>query len=66
MRLEWSKAWACTSAGPWTSTTMFTQTIPAALDAGQPGSNFATTAAAFDAADPYRIFSNTFLDTLLP
>ena len=45
---------------------MFTQTIPAALDAGQPGSNFATTAAAFDAADPYRIFSNTFLDTLLP
>ena len=33
---------------------------------GQSGSNFATAAAAFDAADPYRIFSNTFLDTLLP
>jgi Cholesterol oxidase, substrate-binding len=48
------------------NTTTLAQTIPAALDADQAGSNFASAAAAFDAADPYRIFSNTFLDTLLP
>jgi FAD/FMN-containing dehydrogenase len=65
-RPEWSKGWAYTAAGPWTSTTMLTSVIPAAINAGQAGSNFAAAAAAFDTADPYRIFSNSFLDTLLP
>jgi hypothetical protein len=65
-RPEWSKGWAYTSAGPWTNTTMLTSTIPAAINAGQAGNNFATASAAFDTYDPARIFSNTFLDTLLP
>jgi hypothetical protein len=65
-RPEWSKGWAYTSAGPWTNTTMLTSTIPAAINAGQAGSNFSAASAAFDSYDPYRIFSNTFLDTLLP
>jgi hypothetical protein len=66
VRPEWSKGWAFSSSGAWTNTTMLTSTIPAAINAGQSQDNFQVAAAAFDAADPYRIFSNSFLDTLLP
>jgi hypothetical protein len=45
---------------------MLTTTIPAAINAGQAQDNFHAAAAAFNAADPHRIFSNSFLDTLLP
>jgi hypothetical protein len=66
VRPEWSKGWAFTSAGAWTNTQVLTSTIPAAINAGQAGESFATAAAALDGYDPYRVFSNTFLDTLLP
>jgi hypothetical protein len=66
VRPEWSKGWAFSTAGAWTNTTMLTGTIPAAINAGQPQDNFQVAPAAFDAYDPYRIFGNTFLDTLLP
>jgi Cholesterol oxidase, substrate-binding/FAD binding domain len=66
VRPEWSKGWAFTSAGAWTNTTMLTSTIPAAINAGQSQDNFQVASAAFDTYDPHRVFSNSFLDTLLP
>jgi hypothetical protein len=66
VRPEWSKGWAFSSSGAWTNTTMLTSTIPAAINAGQTQDNFQVASAAFDTYDPHRVFSNTFLDTLLP
>jgi hypothetical protein len=66
VRPEWSKGWAFSSSGAWTNTTMLTSTIPNAINAGQAQDSFQVASAAFDACDPYRIFGNTFLDTLLP
>jgi FAD/FMN-containing dehydrogenase len=67
VRPEWSKAWACTAGGAWTDNTALTSTIPAALNAGQPaGDNFDKARATLNSYDPNRIFSNTFLDVLLP
>ena len=66
IRPEWSKGWAYTSAGPWTNTAMLTSTIPAGVNAGQAQQNFQVATAAFDACDPHRVFSNSFLNTLLP
>ena len=37
----------------------------AAINAGQAQDNYHVAAAAFNTADPHRIFSNSFLDTLL-
>jgi FAD/FMN-containing dehydrogenase len=67
VRPEWSKAWAVASGGAWSDHTILTSTIRTAMNAGQPASdNFDTARAALNAADPYRIFSNPFLDVLLP
>jgi Cholesterol oxidase, substrate-binding/FAD binding domain len=66
VRPEWSKGWAFSSSGAWTNTSMLTSTIPAAINAGQAQDSFQVASAAFDTYDPHRIFSNTFLDTLLP
>ncbi|HXL19766.1 MAG TPA: cholesterol oxidase substrate-binding domain-containing protein [Streptosporangiaceae bacterium] len=66
VRPEWSKGWAFSSSGAWTDSTMLTSTIPAAINAGQAQDNFQVASAAFDTHDPHRVFSNTFLDTLLP
>ncbi len=66
VRPEWSKGWAFSSSGAWTNTAMLTSTIPAAINAGQAQDNFHVASAAFDTYDPHRVFSNTFLDTLLP
>jgi FAD/FMN-containing dehydrogenase len=65
-RPEWSKGWAFSSSGAWTNNSILTSTIPAAINAGQSQDNFQVASAAFDTYDPHRIFSNTFLDTLLP
>jgi len=66
IRPEWSKGWAYTSAGPWTNSTMLSSTIPAGVNAGQAQDNFQVASAAFDTYDPHRVFSNSFLNTLLP
>lgn len=66
VRPEWSKGWAFSSSGAWTNTTTLTSTIPAAFNAGQAQDNFQVASAAFDTYDPHRVFSNTFLNTLLP
>lgn len=67
VRPEWSKAWAITPAAAWSDQSALTGRIPAAMNAALPANdNFDTARAALDAYDPARIFSNPFLDTLLP
>jgi len=66
VRPEWSKAWACTSSGPWTSAPVLASTIPAAVSAGQASGDGWTAAVSILAGyDPGAVFSNPFLDTLL-
>jgi hypothetical protein len=65
-RPEWSKGWAFSGSGAWTNSTMLTSTIPAVINAGQNQDSFHVACSAFDACDPYRVFSNSFLSTLLP
>lgn len=63
VRPEWSKAWGVTTAGAWTDTSA----VRSQVNAGQPANdNFDTARATLNAYDPHRVFSNTFLDTLLP
>jgi hypothetical protein len=65
VRPEWSKGWAYTDDGAWTDHTVLTQTIPAAYRQG-PDPSWDTTLTTLDRLDPHRIYSNAFLDTLLP
>jgi FAD/FMN-containing dehydrogenase len=66
VRPEWSKAWACTSSGPWTNATTLSATIPAAVSAGQAsGDGWAAAVSILAGYDPGAVFSNPFLDTLL-
>jgi FAD/FMN-containing dehydrogenase len=64
-RPEWSKGWAYTSAGAWTDRTVITGTIPATFRAG-PDPTWDDALAVLDRHDPHRVFTNPFLDTLLP
>jgi FAD/FMN-containing dehydrogenase len=67
VRPEWSKGWAYSSSAPWSNRTVLRTTIPAAYRAGRTRRNdWDWTRATLDAADPHRVFSNTFLDVLLP
>jgi len=66
-RPEWSKGWAFTAAKPYTDPTVIGTSIPNAYRAGVPtGDNWDSALAEFDALDPNRVFSNTFIDQLLP
>ena len=65
VRPEWSKAWGCTSSGPWTSASILGSTVPAAVSAGQAsGDGWATAVSILTGYDPGGVFSNPFLDTL--
>jgi FAD/FMN-containing dehydrogenase len=64
-RPEWSKGWAYTATGAWTDPGVITGTIPAAFRAG-PDPTWDSALATLDRHDPHRIFSNPFLDALLP
>lgn len=67
VRPEWSKAWALTETAAWSDATMLTSTIPRAVSAGQAaGDGFDAARATLGAHDPHRVFSNAFLDVLLP
>ena len=66
VRPEWSKAWACTSTGPWTNATILGSSIPAAVSAGQAsGDGWSTAVSILKSYDPNSVFSNPFLDTLI-
>lgn len=67
VRPEWSKGWGYTSDGAWTDSTMIASTVPNAFRSGQaPGDNWDSALATLSAYDPHKVFSNAFLDTLLP
>jgi FAD/FMN-containing dehydrogenase len=66
VRPEWSKAWAHTSAGAWTDRNVIATAIPNSFRAGQPTATaWDATVATLNRHDPARVFSNSFLDTLL-
>lgn len=67
VRPEWSKGWAYSSTAAWADPTLLRTTYPNAFRAGQPaGDNWDTARATLNAYDPHRLFSNPFVDTLLP
>jgi FAD/FMN-containing dehydrogenase len=66
VRPEWSKGWAYSSTAAWTDTDILQSRIPAAYKTGYPtDDNFDSARETLDRYDPYRLFSNPFLDTLL-
>lgn len=67
VRAEWSKGWAYTTSSAWADSTILGTTIPNGYRVGQPaGDNWDTARATLNTYDPHRIFSNPFIDTLLP
>jgi FAD/FMN-containing dehydrogenase len=66
VRPEWSKGWAYTSTGAWTSGPVIDSTVPATLRAGQPaGDNWDTALATLDRLDPAKVFTSSFVTRLL-
>jgi FAD/FMN-containing dehydrogenase len=65
VRPEWSKGWAYTDAAAWSNQTVLSGTIPAAYRQG-PDPSWDATRATLNRLDPHRIYSNPFLDNLLP
>jgi FAD/FMN-containing dehydrogenase len=59
-RQEWTKGWAYTRAGAWTDAAALSRTIPAGFE------HWDWALRTFNTLDPHRIFSNPFLDRLLP
>ena len=67
VRVEWSKGWGYTPAGPWTREALLTSGIPEACQRGQAADDgWAAALRTLNALDPHRLFSNPFLDRLLP
>ena len=67
VRVEWAKGWGYTGRGAWTSAGFLAEGLPGSLAAGQaPGDDWDAALAALERYDPGRIFSNPFLDTLMP
>ena len=67
VRPEWSKGWASDGTNIWADPTVIGTTIPNAMRAGQAaGDNFDTARGTLNRYDPSRVFSNSFLDELLP
>ena len=67
VRPEWSKGWAYTDTAAWADPTMLASTIPNAINAGQTaGDNWDSALATLDSYDPYKVFSNVFLNSFMP
>ncbi|MGW6374570.1 cholesterol oxidase substrate-binding domain-containing protein [Rhodococcus sp. NPDC055112] len=66
-RPEWAKGWAFTDRAGHSDGPSIETVIPGTYRDGVPtGDNWDTARAAYNAHDPHRIFSNDFLDRLLP
>jgi FAD/FMN-containing dehydrogenase len=67
VRPEWSKGWAYSPTAAWADAEILGKRIPAAYNNGYaPNDNFDSARATLNSYDPHRVFSNPFLDTLLP
>jgi hypothetical protein len=71
VRPEWTKTYAYTPngayGGGWTSTALLTGTFPNTFRIGyRIGSNWDAAVSMLNGYDPHRIFSNPYLDTLMP
>lgn len=67
IRVEWSKGWAYTADGAYTSGDMISSKIPESLTVGQPaGTTFNDAVATLNRLDPNRIYSSPLLDQVLP
>jgi FAD/FMN-containing dehydrogenase len=67
VRAEWSKGWGYSGTAAWSDPTVLTRTVPASYREGQSASSTWDTAREIlNRYDPARIYSSTFLDTLLP
>ena len=67
VRPEWSKGWAYSATAGWADPTLLGTTYPNAFRTGQPpDDNWDTARTTLNAYDPHRLFSNSFIDTLLP
>ena len=67
VRFEWSKGWAYTNSGGWSSSTAFGTTIPAMYTTGQAaGDGWSDAVATLDSYDPNRIFAGPLHDQLMP
>ncbi len=67
VRVEWAKGWGYTPEGAWRSGAMLDRVIPDSFSAGQaPGEGWNAAVTALDRLDPARVFSNPFLDRLMP
>ncbi|MFI9011520.1 cholesterol oxidase substrate-binding domain-containing protein [Actinosynnema sp. NPDC053489] len=64
-RAEWSKGWAYTDQAAWADHTVLTATVPDSYRQG-PNPTWDAARATLNAFDPHRVFSNPFLDVLLP
>jgi FAD/FMN-containing dehydrogenase len=67
VRPEWSKGWGYSPTAGWSDPTLLGTTYPNAFRSGQPANdNWDAARSTLNAHDPHRVFSNGFLDTLLP
>ncbi len=65
-RPEWSKGWAF-GPDPYTDTDIVTNQMPATYMAGVENvHNWETARGQYNDLDPHRIFTNSFMDQLLP
>lgn len=66
VRVEWSKNWAYTDAGPWADQAYLSTRIPASFDAGREVKDrWARVSARLAALDPRGVFATSFHDRLL-
>ena len=67
LRPEWSKGWAFTDDAIWANRRSLTQRIPRSLTLGRRADeDWSWARARLNHYDPHRVFSNDFLDRLLP
>ena len=67
VRVEWAKGWGYTETGPWTNAAMVRAEVADGFRGPATGpEDWDVARARLDALDPHRVFTNPFLDQLLP
>jgi FAD/FMN-containing dehydrogenase len=66
VRVEWSKGWGYSEAGPWTSSAVMRREVPESLTLGRPvDEGWDDALESLDSLDPHGLFRNVFLDKLM-